>query len=66
MALKGQTPGATGQQLYGKFKIKRTQKGFFDGVQWKFDRDRPILPEKMPESIPETNSTGVTLASGQQ
>ncbi len=51
---------------HGRFKIKRTQKEFFDGVQWKFERDRPILPEKMPESIPETNLTGSTSISGQQ
>ncbi|MEK6397614.1 MAG: M14 family metallopeptidase, partial [Terriglobus sp.] len=29
----------------GKFKIKRTQKEFFDGVQWSVNRDRPVLPE---------------------
>jgi len=51
---------------HGKFKIKRTQKEFFDGVQWKLERDRPILPEKMPESIPETAPTGSTPTSDQQ
>ncbi|WP_263381421.1 M14 family metallopeptidase [Granulicella arctica] len=29
----------------GKFKIKRTQKEFFDGVQWTVTRDRPVLVE---------------------
>lgn len=28
----------------GRFKIKRTQKEFFDGVQWQVNRDRPVLP----------------------
>ena len=30
----------------GKFKIKRTQKEFFDGVQWQVNRDRPVLPDE--------------------
>ena len=29
----------------GNQKIHRTQKEFFDGVQWQVDRDRPILPK---------------------
>lgn len=29
----------------GKFKIKHTQKEFFDGVQWLVNRDRPMLPD---------------------
>ncbi len=28
----------------GRFKIKRTEKEFFDGVQWQVNRDRPVLP----------------------
>ena len=35
---------------HGKFKIKRTQKEFFDGVQWKMDRERPILPESAADA----------------
>lgn len=35
---------------HGKFKIKRTEKEFFDAVQWKVDRERPILPADTPES----------------
>ncbi len=31
-----------------KFKIKRTQKEFFNGVNWKVDRERPVLPGKPP------------------
>lgn len=30
-----------------KMKIKRTQKEFFDGVNWKVDRERPMLPENI-------------------
>ncbi len=37
----------------GKFKIHRTQKEFFDGVQWKVERDRPVLPERMKDNTPE-------------
>jgi hypothetical protein len=36
----------------GKFKIKRTQKEFFDGVQWSVNRDRPVLPEEHPATAP--------------
>jgi Zinc carboxypeptidase len=28
----------------GKFKITRTEKDYSDGVLWKFDRQRPVLP----------------------
>jgi hypothetical protein len=31
-----------------KFKIKRTQKEFFDGVQWQQNRERPMVPELKP------------------
>jgi len=36
----------------GKFKIKRTQREFFDGVQWTVTRDRPVLTDapKTPET----------------
>ena len=30
----------------GKFKIKRTEKEYSNGVVWKVDRERPILPSK--------------------
>ncbi len=35
---------------HGKFKINRTEKEFFDAVQWKIDRERPILPANAPDS----------------
>ncbi|WP_419805915.1 M14 family metallopeptidase [Terriglobus sp.] len=38
----------------GKFKIKRTQKEFFDGVQWSVNRDRPVLPDSKPFTTPAT------------
>ena len=38
---------------HGKFKIKRTEKEFLDGVQWKVDRERPILPVNAPETDTE-------------
>ena len=37
----------------GKYKITRTQKDFFDGVQWSVDRDRPVLPPNMSDSSAE-------------
>ena len=40
----------------GKFKIKRTQKEFFDGVQWSVNRDRPVLPDVKADSMPATPS----------
>src|SRR5260370_20929866 len=36
----------------GKFKIKRTQKEFFDGVQWQVNRDPPVLPETTTSTQP--------------
>ncbi len=36
----------------GKFKIKRTQKEFFDGVQWSVNRDRPVLPDVKADTLP--------------
>ncbi|WP_213806728.1 M14 family metallopeptidase [Granulicella sp. dw_53] len=36
----------------GKFKMKRTQKEFFDGIQWQVNRDRPVLPEEHPTTAP--------------
>ena len=49
---------------HGKFKIKRTHKEFFDGVQWKFDRERPVLPEKMPEGVPEKGVDAMPSPAG--
>jgi Zinc carboxypeptidase len=40
----------------GKYKITRTQKDFFDGVQWSVDRDRPVLPPNMSDSSAEPAS----------
>jgi hypothetical protein len=34
----------------GKFKIKQTQKEFYDGVQWSVDRERPVLPMNAPDA----------------
>jgi hypothetical protein len=36
----------------GKFKIKRTQKEFFDSVQWQVNRDRPVLPDTKAATTP--------------
>jgi hypothetical protein len=38
----------------GKYKITRTQKDYFDGVQWSVDRDRPVLPPNMSDSSAES------------
>jgi hypothetical protein len=40
----------------GKYKIKRTQKEFFDGVDWKVDRERPVLPEQPDEKQASGNA----------
>ncbi len=63
----------------GKFKIKRTQKEFFDGVQWSVNRDRPVLPDVKTDTTPAappqaggsttpstapTGSAGETLDTG--
>ena len=42
---------------HGKFKIKRTQKEFFDGVQWKVDRERPILPQSAADAQASPDSS---------
>ena len=52
----------------GKFKIKRTQKEFFDGVQWQVNRDRPVLPAN-PSREPGTDAAptqagGSTMPAG--
>jgi hypothetical protein len=49
----------------GKFKIKRTQKEFFDGVQWQVNRDRPVLPETTTSTQPSapTQPGGSTAPS---
>ncbi|MCU1297987.1 MAG: hypothetical protein JWO91_2265 [Acidobacteriaceae bacterium] len=39
-----------------KYKIKRTQKEFFDGVDWKVDRERPVLPEQPDEKQASGNT----------
>jgi hypothetical protein len=36
----------------GELRIKRTEKVLSDGVQWKVERERPILPSSQP-SIPQ-------------
>jgi hypothetical protein len=47
-----------------KFKIKRTQKEFFDGVQWQVNRDRPMVPEPKPAA--DANKQGADVKpSGQ-
>src|SRR5260370_38593788 len=38
----------------GKFKIKRTQKEFFDGVQWQAKSGRPGLPAARAAPQPPT------------
>lgn len=54
----------------GKFKIKRTQKEFFDGVQWSVNRDRPVLPDAKTDGSPATppqgggSTTPVSAATG--
>jgi hypothetical protein len=51
----------------GKFKIKRTQKEFFDGVQWSVNRDRPVLPETKeatPATAPGQPATGGAAPTG--
>jgi hypothetical protein len=47
----------------GKFKIKRTQKEFFDGVQWQVNRDRPVLPEARVAPQPATPTQPAGSAS---
>jgi hypothetical protein len=54
----------------GKFKIKRTQKEFFDGVQWQVNRDRPVLPEEPPTTridtpiVPGGSNTSTATPTG--
>jgi hypothetical protein len=36
----------------GELRIKRTEKVYADGVQWKVERERPILPSSEPPVPP--------------
>jgi hypothetical protein len=49
----------------GKYKITRTQKDFFDGVQWSVDRDRPVLPPDMSDSSAEPPANPAEAAKAQ-
>ncbi|HEY8996858.1 MAG TPA: hypothetical protein VIM60_03115, partial [Edaphobacter sp.] len=48
-----------------KFKIKRTQKEFFDGVQWQVNRDRPMVPELKPAAADSAKPGADVKPSGQ-
>jgi hypothetical protein len=32
----------------GELRIKRSEKIYADGVEWKIERERPILPSSQP------------------
>lgn len=44
----------------GKFKIKRTQREFFDNVQWTVTRDRPVLVDSPASSVTPASSDPAT------
>jgi hypothetical protein len=39
-----------------QYKITRTQKDFFDGVQWSVDRERPVLPANLADANSEASN----------
>jgi hypothetical protein len=47
----------------GKFKIKHTQKEFFDGVQWSVDRERPVLPMNAPDAASDGQDESKALSN---